>query len=120
MAGSPSSCGDSVRLGSSPSSVVMPLFGAPPINAVYHHLAGNGAALPGILLAVTIGGGFGEETFYRGYLFERLRRLFGNSPRAKVAAVVLTAALFAAAHYHDQGVPGVQQAAVTGLVFGTT
>jgi membrane protease YdiL (CAAX protease family) len=33
--------------------------------------------------------------------------------------VLLTSTLFAAAHYPDQGLPGVQQAAVVGLVFGT-
>jgi membrane protease YdiL (CAAX protease family) len=31
----------------------------------------------------------------------------------------LTSGLFALAHYKDQGVPGVEQAAVTGLVFGS-
>ena len=60
-------------------AIVMPLFGAPPINAAYHYLAGNPAALPGILLAVTIGGGFGEETFYRAYLFERLGKVARTS-----------------------------------------
>ena len=32
--------------------------------------------------------------------------------------VLVTAALFASLHYPDQGWPGVEQAAVTGLVFG--
>jgi membrane protease YdiL (CAAX protease family) len=100
-------------------AIVMPLFGAPPINAAYHHLAGSTAALPGMLLAVLIGAGFGEETFYRGYLFERLGKLFGTAPPARIATLVLTAALFAVAHYSGQGVAGVQQAAITGLVFGT-
>lgn len=36
-----------------------------------------------------------------------------------MATVLLTSTLFALAHYQDQGMPGVQQAAVTGLVFGT-
>src|SRR5262245_45270463 len=38
-------------------AVVMPLLGADPINHAYHYLAGNRGALPGILLAVTIGAG---------------------------------------------------------------
>jgi membrane protease YdiL (CAAX protease family) len=33
--------------------------------------------------------------------------------------VLVTSALFASLHYSDQGLPGVQQAAITGLVFGT-
>ena len=100
-------------------AVVMPLLGAPPVNAAYHFLAGNPAALPGMLAAVIIGAGFGEEVFFRGYLFERIDRLLGGGRAALTAIVLFTAALFAAAHYQNQGVPGVEQAAVTGLVFGT-
>ena len=99
-------------------AVVMPLFGADPINAAYHHLVGNTAALPGMLYAVVIGAGFGEETVFRGYLFERLGKLFGAGAGAKVAIVLLTSALFGLAHYPEQGLAGVQQAAVVGLVFG--
>jgi membrane protease YdiL (CAAX protease family) len=100
-------------------SVVMPLFGAPPINPAYHYLAGDRAAVPGFVFVLLFQAGFGEETVYRGYLFERLRRLLGSSPAAKLAIVLVTSALFAAAHYPGQGLPGVQQAAFTGLTFGT-
>ena len=99
-------------------AVVMPLLGAPAVNATYHYVAGNAAALPYMLYAVIIGAGFGEETVFRGYLFERLGHLLGTSRRAKIAIVLITAALFASLHYPDQGWPGVEQAAVTGLVFG--
>jgi membrane protease YdiL (CAAX protease family) len=99
-------------------AVVMPLLGAPALNAPYHYIAGNAAALPYILYAVIIGAGFGEETVFRGYLFERLGHLLGTSRRAKIAIVLVTAAMFASLHYPDQGWPGVEQAAVTGLVFG--
>ena len=37
---------------------------------------------------------------------------------AQAAIVPVTATLFALAHYPDQGLPGMEQAAVTGLVFG--
>jgi membrane protease YdiL (CAAX protease family) len=100
-------------------AVVMPLLGADPINAAYHFLVGNTAALPGILFAVTVGAGFGEETFFRGYLFERLGKLLGQSRRAKIAIVVGTSVLFGALHYPDQGLWGAEQATITGLVFGT-
>ncbi len=99
-------------------ALVMPLLGAPPVNARYHYIAGNAAALPGMILLLIIGAGFGEEVLYRGYMFERLGTLFGRSRSAKIAAVLITATLFAAGHYADQGVPGVEQAAVTGLVYG--
>jgi hypothetical protein len=98
-------------------ALVMPLFGAPAVNAHYHYLAGNPAALPGILYSVIVGAGFGEETLFRGFLFERLGRLFGPGRASLAATVAITTGLFAVAHYHDQGWPGVEQAAVTGLVF---
>ena len=99
-------------------AVVMPLLGAPAVNAPYHYIAGNAAALPYILYAVIIGAGFGEETVFRGFLFERLGTLLGTSRRAKIAIVLITATLFAAAHYPDQGIPGVEQAVFTGLLVG--
>jgi len=98
-------------------ALVMPLFGAPEVNQHYHYLAGNRAALPGILSAVIVGAGFGEETLFRGFLFERLGKLFGPGRGALAATIAITTTLFALAHYHDQGWPGVEQAAMTGLVF---
>jgi membrane protease YdiL (CAAX protease family) len=99
-------------------AIVMPLFGAPAVNVAYHHLVGNTAALPVIISTVVISAGFSEELFFRGYLFERVGTLLGRGKAALGAAVVVSTALFAAAHYLDQGLPGVEQAAVTGLVFG--
>jgi membrane protease YdiL (CAAX protease family) len=100
-------------------AVVMPLLGAPPINQAYHFLAGNTAAIPGMLFILIINAGVGEETFFRGWMFERLGKLFGSSVWGKIFIVLITSALFSAAHYPSQGLPGVEQAIVTGLVFGT-
>jgi len=100
-------------------ATVMPLLGAEPINQAYHYLAGNRAALPGILYAVTLGAGFGEETVFRGYMFERLGKLFGSGAWAKPLIVLLTATWFGALHYPVQGLAGVQQAVIVGLVYGT-
>ena len=100
-------------------AIVMPLIGAPPANAAYHYLAGNPAALPGILFTVIVGGGFGEETIWRGYLFERMGRLMKPGVLANVIMVLITSVLFALAHIPGQGLPGAEQAVVTGLVFGT-
>ncbi len=99
--------------------IVMPLFGADAINQAYQHLVGNRAALPGMFYAVIVGAGFGEETLFRGYLFERLGKLFGPGAVARLLIVLFTAGLFGLAHYPEQGVPGVQQAVIVGLVFGT-
>jgi len=86
-------------------TIVMPVLGADPINRTYHYLAGNRAALPGILFA--------------GYLFERLRKLLGSGVWARSFIVLLTATLFGLAHYPDQGLAGAEQGTITGLVFGT-
>src|SRR6185369_14946589 len=100
-------------------AVVMPLLGAPPVNQAYHYLAGNTAAIPAMLFTIVIVAGFGEETLYRGWLFERLGKLLGTSVAAKCAIVIISATLFALAHYAVQGLPGTEQAAIVGLVFGT-
>ena len=55
----------------------------------------------------------------QGYLFERLGKLFGTGAGAKVSIVLLTSALFALGHYSNLGLPGVEQAMITGLTFGT-
>ena len=65
--------------------VVMPMIGADPINASYQYLVGNTAALPGMLFAMIFVAGFGEETVFRGYLFERLGKLLGTGVAAKIA-----------------------------------
>jgi membrane protease YdiL (CAAX protease family) len=100
-------------------AIVMPLLGAPEINLAYHYLAGNRAALPGAVLTMIVSAGFAEETLFRGYLFERLGKLLGTGAGARVSIVLLTSALFALGHYSNLGLPGVEQAMITGLVFGT-
>src|SRR5712692_2976978 len=83
------------------------------------NLAGNRAALPGMLYTMIVVAGFGEETVFRGWMFERLGKLFGSKVWAKTLIVLLTSILFGLAHYADQGLAGVEQALITGLVFGT-
>lgn len=99
--------------------IVMPLLGAPPINQAYQFLVGNPAALPGILYAGIVGAAFGEETLFRGYLFERLGKLLGSSVGARVFIVLITSGLFGLAHLPGQGIAGVQHATIVGIVFGT-
>jgi membrane protease YdiL (CAAX protease family) len=99
-------------------AIVMPLLGAEPTNAAFQYLVGNSAALPAALWSVTVVAAFGEETVMRGFLFERLGKLFGSTLWAKALIVVISAALFGLAHYSLQGLAGVQQGAVVGLVHG--
>ena len=100
-------------------AVVMPLLGAPPINEAYHYLAGNPALVPQTLFALIVGAGIGEEILFRGFLFERLGKLAGQGALTKVVIVLLGAVLFGLAHYAVQGLPGMEQAMITGLAFGT-
>jgi hypothetical protein len=100
-------------------AIVMPLLGANPINQTYHYLVGNRDALPAALWTMIVVAGFGEETVFRGYLFERLGKLLGRSLAAQIVIVLATAGLFGSIHYFDQGLAGAQQATITGLVFGT-
>jgi hypothetical protein len=99
-------------------TVVMPLLDADPINRPYQFLVGNTAILPLALYAMVVAG-FAEETVFRGYMFERLGRLFGQGAGAKAFIVVLTSAFFGLAHYVTQGTPGVVQGTIVGLVFGS-
>ena len=101
-------------------AVVMPVLGFGPVNEAYHYLVGNTAALPGMFFAVIVGAGFGEETIWRSFLFERLRALLDTRPYSTFVIVVVTSIPFGLVHYSDQGIPGVVQATITGLVFGST
>jgi uncharacterized protein len=99
-------------------SLVMPLLGADPVNHAYHFLAGNRALLPNAIFAMCMAG-FGEETVFRGFAFERLQKLFGSSIAVRAAIIAVTSLWFGLAHYQTQGLAGTEQAIFTGLVFGT-
>jgi membrane protease YdiL (CAAX protease family) len=101
-------------------AMVMPLFGAPPINQAYQFVTGNLAVIPVMIYTMIVTAGFGEETFYRGWMFERLSKLFGQGVWAKIVIVLTTSILFATVHYPEQGVPGMTQALATGLIFGAS
>jgi membrane protease YdiL (CAAX protease family) len=100
-------------------AVVMPLLDAPPRNAAYRFLVGNEASLPYMIFASIVIAGVGEEVITRGFLFERGRRLVGDSAAAKIAVVAVSSAWFGLGHYPEQGWPGVQQALVVGVLYGT-
>ncbi len=100
-------------------ALVMPLLGAPPINWAYHFVTGNPSVVPMMIFTMIVTAGFGEETFYRGWMFGRLGKLLGHSPTAKATIVLITSILFASLHYFEQGIAGVEQAMITGLAFGS-
>lgn len=99
-------------------AVVMPLLGAGPINLAYHYLSGNSTLLPyaawGMLVA-----GFAEETVFRGFLFERFRKIFGTKRWASPVTVLLTSLWFGLGHIQTQGIMGAIHATLFGLAIGT-
>jgi membrane protease YdiL (CAAX protease family) len=111
-------------------TLVMPLMFSDPLNHAYGYLRGNPSAIPPVLFAIVFGAGFSEETFFRGFLTERVRAWGrrdtepssiehrGDEQRVKVAAVLIPAVLFGLAHLREQGMPGAVQALLFGLVFG--
>jgi CAAX protease family protein len=99
-------------------AIVMPLLGADPINWAYHSWAGNGALLP-LAIWACLAAGWGEETIFRGYMFERLGKLLPTGLAAKIAIVLITSVWFGLGHYFNQGLAGTEQATITGLAFGS-
>ena len=99
-------------------AIVMPLLGADPVNWAYHSWAGNRVLLP-LAIWTCLVAGWGEETIFRGFMFERLGRLFPPGVGAKIAVVLITSVWFGLGHYFNQGLAGTEQATITGLVFGS-
>jgi len=99
-------------------ALILPALGAPPVNAAFHYLVGNSAALPGAIFLMVVGAGVGEEVLFRGFAFERLGKLIGESAGAKAAIVAITALWFGLEHIANQGTWGFLQGTIVGLVFG--
>jgi hypothetical protein len=60
---------------------------------------------------------FGEELAFRGYLMNRVSSLAGGTWRAWIFGLVTVSALFGAAHV-DQGLTGMVQEGLSGLLLG--
>ncbi len=73
--------------------------------------------LPAAAWAMLVAG-FGEETVFRGYLFERSAKLLGCSVAAR-AGPFCSPLRYSAQHYADQRLTGAGQGVTTGLAFGT-
>jgi hypothetical protein len=76
--------------------------------------------LPALLLFFVISwteAAFIEEMFFRGYFFNRLTDFTGRDRRGIIIALVVSSAIFGAAHAY-QGVIGVLDTFLAGLVLG--
>jgi len=60
---------------------------------------------------------FGEEICFRGFLMQRLARVFGGSNGAWIASLVASSVLFGWGHT-EQGVSGWIQEGLSGLLLG--
>ncbi|MGI9323955.1 MAG: CPBP family intramembrane glutamic endopeptidase [Pseudomonadales bacterium] len=73
-----------------------------------------------ILIALSwISAGFGEELFFRGFVITQLQATLGDTKLASVLAVLLAALLFGYVHFYYQGLTGLVNGGVIGLIFGT-
>jgi membrane protease YdiL (CAAX protease family) len=92
-------------------------FGTEPNYSEFNAIRGNL-----ILLFIFIGlswtlAAFGEEICFRGFLMNRLARIFGESRVAWIAALILSSILFGWGHT-EQGVSGWIQEGLSGLILG--
>lgn len=60
---------------------------------------------------------FGEEICFRGFLMNRISKLFGNTNSAWVISLVLSSILFGWGHT-EQGITGWIQEGISGLILG--
>jgi hypothetical protein len=97
--------------------LLMRLTGVPPNLEDFRALTGNlGLTLIVVALA-WVQAGLGEEGVYRGYLMNRVADLGGRTTRSWIASLLLVSTAFAFAHTY-QGITGVIEAGVAGLILG--
>jgi len=63
-------------------------------------------------------GGFTEELLFRGFLISHFEKLFSKLPFAVVYGVVIQALIFGQQHMYYQGVIGLVETGIVGLVSG--
>lgn len=97
-------------------ALVLPLLGVEAVNRQFHSVQGNPTAALG-WSAYALVAAFGEETFFRGYLFERIGAWLGKERLGATVAVVVSSALFGILHF-QQGVLGITNATLVGVVSG--
>lgn len=97
-------------------ALVLPLLGFDAVNERFHFIQDNPEAALG-LAALAVVAGFGEETYFRGYLFERIGAWLGENWFGAAVAIVLSSALFGVLHF-QQGMLGIVNATIVGVITG--
>jgi hypothetical protein len=85
--------------------------------SAFDYLRGNPRAILALLPSVWLSAGVCEEIVYRAFVITRVTALISASRLALVAALVLSATLFALAH-DSQGVTGMLLTGSLGMLFG--
>ena len=80
-------------------------------------IEGNLDVVLGLLPPIWLSAAICEEIVYRGFIQQRLERVFGGSIVGNIAAVIITSAVFAANHA-VQGTSGVIQTFIVSCVLG--
>jgi uncharacterized protein len=94
------------------------LTGSPlPDVSLFRSVIGDERRLGFELLMSWTTAAFGEELVYRGWITARLAELGLFSPRAWIAAVVVSSAVFGTLHMY-QGLSGMIATGLTGLILG--
>lgn len=83
----------------------------------YDALRGNLPATLAMALILPLTAAIPEEVLYRGFLIERLSRVFAGAPAAGVLAVAVQAFLFGLVHF-QWGPGGILVTTIMGLVWG--
>lgn len=66
-----------------------------------------------------VSAGFGEEMFFRGFLITRLKTVFSDIYLSSAISVLLAALLFGYMHVYYQGLVGLVNGGIIGVIFGT-
>jgi membrane protease YdiL (CAAX protease family) len=96
-------------------TVIMPLLGAPAVNPHFGYLADNPRAALFFAAYAIVGAGFAEELVFRGYMLERIESLLARVAAKQTIAILISTVIFASLHY-QQGLSGIENAAILGLL----
>ena len=93
------------------------LVGVKPDLSSYEGVKGHIMGLIAFLALGWVVGGFFEEFFFRGYIFNRLSSIIKNQLWFKWTAIILTSVVFAFAHYY-QGICGILDTGIFAIIIG--
>ncbi len=80
-------------------------------------LHNNISLLPTLFITAWVSAAIWEELLFRGYFLNRLVDLCGNTVWGWIIAIMLQAVIFATGHAY-QGIAGMVDAGITGVIFG--